>query len=96
MPRGRASPSSPPPGRGRRRRRRGAVAQFLEGDPITMTVEDVSPTAGTVPKARRIAVHMEAIGHCLLIRKELKYASEREGISGRVEIPADGVTLEVC
>ena len=39
---------------------------------------------------------MEAIGHCLLIRKELKDASEREGISGRVEIPADGVTLEVC
>ena len=96
MPRGRASPSSPPPGRGRRRRRRGAVAQFLEGDPITMTVEDVIPMAGTVPKARRIAVHMEAIGHCLLIRKELKDASEREGISGRVEIPADGVTLEVC
>ena len=72
------------------------MAQFLEGDPITMTVEDVIPTAGTVPKARRIAVHMEAIGHCLLIRKELKDASEREGISGRVEIPAVGVTLEVC
>ena len=72
------------------------MAQFLEGDPITMTVEDVIPTAGTVPKARRIAVHVEAIGHCLLIRKELKDAWEREGISGRDEIPADGVTLEVC
>ena len=96
MPRGRASPSSAPRGRGRRKRRRGAVAQFLEGDPITMTVEVVTPTAGAVPKARRIAVHMKAIGHCQLIRKELKDASEREGISGRVEIPADGETLEVC
>ena len=72
------------------------MAQFLEGDPITMTVEDVTLTAGTVPKARRIVVHVEAIGRCLLIRKELKDAWEREGISGRVEIPADGVTLEVC
>ena len=72
------------------------MAQFLEGDPITMTVEDVIPTAGTVPKARRIAVHMEAIGHCLLIRKELKNVLEREGISGRVEIRADSETLEVC
>jgi hypothetical protein len=72
------------------------VAQFLEDDPVTMTVEDVTPTAGTVPKARRIAVHMEAIGHCLLIRKELRDASEREGISGRAEIRADSETLEVC
>ncbi len=72
------------------------MAQFLEGDPITMTVEDVNLTAGTVPKARRIAVHIKAISHCLLLRKELKDASEREGISGRVEIPADGETLEVC
>lgn len=61
-----------------------------------MAVEDVIPTAGTVPKARRVAVRMEAIGHCLLIRKELKDASKREGICGRVEIPADGETLEVC
>ena len=72
------------------------MAQFLEDDPVTMTVEDVTPTAGTVPKARRIAVHMEAIGHCLLIRKELRDASEREGISGRAEIRADSETLEVC
>jgi hypothetical protein len=42
------------------------AAQFLEGDPITMTAEDVIQTAGTVPEARIIAAPMEAINHCLL------------------------------
>ena len=71
------------------------MAQFLEGDPITMTVEDVIPTAGTVPKSRRKAVHMEAINHCLLTRDELRAELEQEGLMGRVEIPADGEMLSV-
>jgi L-ascorbate metabolism protein UlaG (beta-lactamase superfamily) len=55
------------------------AAQCLEGAPRTMTAEVVTPAAGAALVARRIAVHMETIDHCLLIRQELKDASEREG-----------------
>ncbi len=70
------------------------AAQFLEGDAITMTAEDVIRTAGAAPEARMIAVHMEAINHCILTRDE-RAELEREGLMGRIEIPADGETLSV-
>ncbi len=70
------------------------AAQFLEGDPITMTAEDVVRVCRAAPEARVIAVHMEAINHCLLTRPDLAEALEDQGLSDRVEIPADGETLE--
>lgn len=71
------------------------AAQFLEGGPITMTAEDVIRVCRALPDARVIAVHMEAINHCLLTRAGLREELQREGLSGRVEIPADGETLEI-
>ncbi len=70
------------------------AARFLEGDPITMTAEDVARVCRAAPEARVIAVHMEAINHCLLTRAELAEALDKQGLAGRVEIPADGQTLE--
>ena len=69
------------------------AAQFLEGDPITMTAEDVAKVCQTAPEARVIAVHMEAINHCLLTRHELAEFLDEQGLAGRVEIPADGESL---
>jgi L-ascorbate metabolism protein UlaG (beta-lactamase superfamily) len=66
-------------------------ARFLEGDPITMTAEDVIQVARAVPHAVLVAVHMEAINHCLLTRKELADATLAAGV--RVLIPADGGRL---
>ncbi len=70
-------------------------ARFLEGDPITMTAEDVARVCRAVPDARVVAVHMEAINHCLLTRSELEVQLHREGLSAQVKIPADGETFEV-
>ena len=70
------------------------AAQFLEGDPITMTAEDVARVCRAAPEARVIAVHMEVINHCLLTRAELTEALAEQGLAGRVEIPADGENLE--
>jgi len=70
------------------------AARFLEGDPITMTAEDVARVCRAAPEARVIAVHMEAINHCLLTRAELAEALDEQGLADRVEIPADGETLE--
>jgi L-ascorbate metabolism protein UlaG (beta-lactamase superfamily) len=71
------------------------AARFLEGDPITMTAEDVARVCRAAPEARVIAVHMEAINHCVLTRAELAEALDEQGLAGRVEIPADGEKLEV-
>ncbi len=71
------------------------AAQFLEGDPITMTAEGVAKVCRAAPEARVVAVHMEAINHCLLTRNELAEALDEQGLAGRVEIPADGETLEM-
>jgi len=71
------------------------AARFLEGDPITMTAQDVARVCHALPEALVVAVHMEAINHCLLTRDELRGELKREGLAQRVEIPADGETLEV-
>lgn len=71
------------------------AARLLEGDPITMTAEDVARVCHALPDALVVAVHMEAINHCLLTRDELRGELQREGLAQRVEIPADGETLEV-
>ena len=70
------------------------AARFLEGDPITMTASDVAEVCRAAPGARVIAVHMEAINHCLLTRRELAEELDAEGLGEKVEIPADGETLE--
>jgi len=70
------------------------AARFLEGDPITMTAEDVARVCRAAPEARVVAVHMDAINHCLLTRSELAEKLGEEGLDGRVEIPADGEILE--
>jgi len=70
------------------------AARFLEGDPITMTAEDVARVCRAAPEARVVAVHMEAINHCLLTRPKLADELADRGLAGRVEIPADGQTIE--
>ena len=70
------------------------AARFLEGDPITMTAEDVAEVCRAAPEARVVAVHMEAINHCLLTREQLAEKLGERGLDGRVGIPADGTTLE--
>jgi L-ascorbate metabolism protein UlaG (beta-lactamase superfamily) len=71
------------------------AARFLEGDPITMTAEDVIRVCRALPDARVVAVHMEAMNHCLLTRAELDDELREESLARRVRIPADGETFEV-
>jgi len=62
-------------------------ARFLEGDPITMTAADVAEVVARVPTV--VAVHMEAINHCLLSRAELRAAVPE------VLVPENGETVEL-
>jgi L-ascorbate metabolism protein UlaG (beta-lactamase superfamily) len=71
------------------------AAQFLEGDPITMTADDVTRVCQAAPKAQVIAAHMEAINHCLLTRADLAFQLEAARVIGQVAIPQDGDWVEV-
>jgi L-ascorbate metabolism protein UlaG (beta-lactamase superfamily) len=62
-------------------------ARFLRGDPIVMMPADVREVAARVPTV--VAVHMDAINHCLVSRAELR----REVPT--VLVPEDGETIEV-
>ena len=68
-------------------------ARFLEGGTVTMEAADVAAVAEAAPGARVVAVHMEAINHCLETRADLAAALGGDGAAGRVAIPADGESL---
>jgi L-ascorbate metabolism protein UlaG (beta-lactamase superfamily) len=65
-------------------------ARMLEGDPIVMTADDVVAVARHAPEARVIAVHLEAVNHCLLTRADLHQRLHDEGLADRVTVPEDG------
>ena len=71
------------------------AAQFLEGGPITMDVDDVQKVCEAAPSAIIVAVHMEAINHCVLTRAALAQALDRSRQLPRVRVPKDGETVEV-
>jgi L-ascorbate metabolism protein UlaG (beta-lactamase superfamily) len=66
------------------------AAQFVEGGPITMNAADVIDLAQGVPSTQVVAVHMEAINHCLLTREELRRHLRRMGLAAWVLVPEDG------
>jgi L-ascorbate metabolism protein UlaG (beta-lactamase superfamily) len=69
------------------------AAQFLEGGPITMDAADVCDIAQGVPSTQVVAVHMEAINHCLLSRHDLHAKLASLGLAAWVRIPDDGEEL---
>jgi L-ascorbate metabolism protein UlaG (beta-lactamase superfamily) len=66
------------------------AAAFLTDGPITMTADDVACACRRRTSARVVAVHMEAVNHCRLTRRDLRSALLREGLAGQVIIPDDG------
>ena len=70
-------------------------ARFLEGDPITMTADDVIKTCQNSPDSQVVAVHMEAINHCLLTRADLAFQLEAARVIEQVAIPGDGEWVDI-
>jgi L-ascorbate metabolism protein UlaG (beta-lactamase superfamily) len=66
------------------------AATFLHGGTVTMEAADVVGVAEAAPDALVVAVHMEAINHCVETRAQLATAVADAGLDGRVVIPADG------
>jgi L-ascorbate metabolism protein UlaG (beta-lactamase superfamily) len=66
------------------------AAQFMEGGPITMDAADVCDVAQGAPATQVVAVHMDAINHCLLTRDELRRKLASLGLAAWVLVPEDG------
>ena len=66
-------------------------ARFLDSGLIVMGADDVRRVADAAPGAQVVAVHLEAINHCLLGRAELRAA-----VAGRrVAVPDDGDAVAI-
>ncbi|MFF2017613.1 MBL fold metallo-hydrolase [Paenibacillus sp. NPDC058177] len=65
-------------------------ARFLTGGHITMDDQDVVDLCAYAPHTSIVAVHMDAINHCLVTREKLQARLEEEGLLNRVAIPQDG------
>ena len=61
--------------------------------PIIMGQEDVLNVHFLLPQAKIVAIHMEAINHCLLTRSALREYVEANQVSDAVSIPQDGETV---
>ena len=64
--------------------------RFTQGDPITMDGPDVAAVKRHAPDAHVIAVHMDAINHCMVTRLDLASYLASEQLDGQVLIPRDG------
>ncbi|MGG1556312.1 MBL fold metallo-hydrolase [Paenibacillus ferrarius] len=65
-------------------------ARFTTGDPITMDADDMIQVCRFAPQLKLVAVHMDAINHCLVTRADLRERLAREGLLEQVMIPEDG------
>ena len=72
------------------------AAQFLEGGPITMDVDDVVTVIKAAPAARIVAVHMEAINHCVLTRDALRSGLSKAAVKATILIPYDGDLVPIA
>ena len=68
-------------------------ARFLEGRPLVMTVDDVVAVARYAPDVHVVAVHLEAINHCLETRADLHQRLHEEGLTGQVTVPENGAMV---
>lgn len=70
------------------------AARFTYGDPITMTSKDVIRVVREAKFTKVVAVHMQAINHCGLTRKDLATELAAANIGEQVIIPQDGEHLK--
>jgi L-ascorbate metabolism protein UlaG (beta-lactamase superfamily) len=70
-------------------------ARFSGGDPIVMDADDVVAVARRVPQARVVAVHLDAINHCVQTRADMHQRLHEQALTDRVTVPEDGAAVPV-
>jgi L-ascorbate metabolism protein UlaG (beta-lactamase superfamily) len=69
------------------------AARFDAGAPITMTSGDVASVLRGAPGATTVAVHMDTLDHCRLLRSRLASDLQGSGLTGCLCIPRDGESI---
>jgi L-ascorbate metabolism protein UlaG (beta-lactamase superfamily) len=64
----------------------GGAAQFVKGDPIVMSIEDIKMVRDYAPDAQLIIVHLEAVNHSKESRQQIKTAFQNQNVL----VPDDG------
>ncbi len=65
-------------------------AGFLWGKPITLTAGSLKKITQLLPLSKIIAVHMNAINHCMLTKEDLKNFLIKENLATNIYIPDEG------
>lgn len=65
-------------------------ARFVTGDPITMDEHDITKLCEYMPDSKIIAVHMDAINHCVVTRDQLRMHVDQNNLTQQVIILEDG------
>lgn len=65
--------------------------KYNEG--IIMGTADVARAAAIMPKSKLVAVHMDAINHCTVSRKNMREFVRQNKLDKRVYVPNDGETI---
>lgn len=68
-------------------------ATWAGGEVIIMGKEDVVHVHEQAPQAQIVAVHMEALNHCITRREDVRTLAAENGIADRVHVPEDGDSL---
>lgn len=68
-------------------------AQMLWGKPITLRDGSLRDIIKEAPRARIVAVHMDAINHCRFSKDKLRAYLKEEGLESVVRVPDEG---DVC
>ncbi|MNZ87203.1 metal-dependent hydrolase [compost metagenome] len=64
--------------------------QYIVGDPITMTPNDIISVAEHLPSTKIVAVHMDTVSHAKVSRLDLEKELKSKNYLNKVLIPADG------
>lgn len=67
-----------------------ALLEGFEEHPILMGKEDIQKIASVAPSTKILAVHLDAVNHGALSRRELKSFVKASGLDDQVIIPEDG------
>ncbi|MGI5122171.1 MBL fold metallo-hydrolase [Marinactinospora thermotolerans] len=65
-------------------------ATWITGDAIIMGADDVLRAHRALPDAQIVAVHMEALNHCVVTRDQVRALAAEHGITNLVHVPEDG------
>jgi len=72
----------------------GGGAQFVQGDPITMTINDVLAVAQFTEAPIKV-VHLETVNHCYQRRPDFKAAIEANNLQAQISVPEDGASWDL-